>query len=248
MMPQMMPPQYPMQSDQPSNNYQIEELKLKLIERQKIEDEKNDQIQRLKDDMETLHNSQKSTLELESKNYSSKEHLNSIQITNLERTNKDLNIKIDDLQKKINFINLMDKTDLGCEVKINAMKVDLDKKVNEINNSVKTTTDNYIQLLFNTLLKSQLISQNEIDNIKLKIIKKEVDARTIISYLEDKVNLSKTIFTPVSDNIFNHSKNSYDDIFNKKWTVPLPRPPVCISEDPIKIKQNDNFSSSFSNY
>ena len=190
-----------------------------------------------------------SILSLENKNCSSNQYLNSIQITNLEKINKDLNIKISNLENKIKVINDMNKNDLGCEVKINAIKIDLDNKINEITNNVKTTTDNYIQLLFNTLLKNQLISRNEIDNIKLKLIKTEVDTNTIISYLEDKIKLSKTIFTPISNTFLNKSDTKYDfdDIFNKKWNVPLPRPPVCISDDPIKVKQNDNFTNNFSN-
>ena len=186
---------------------------------------------------------------IENNNYSSKEKINSSQILNLENINKELSEKVNDLQNKIDIINKMDPEDSGCDVKIKAIKSDLTNKINAITNSVKSTTDNYIQLLFNTLLKNQIISQNEIENIKLRLIKKEIDSRTIISYLEDKVNLSKTIFTPISDSVFNqtNSKNNYDDIFNKKWNVPLPRPPVCISDDPIKVKQNDYFFNNFSN-
>ena len=251
-MPQMMQPypimqQYPMVQQFPvMQQYPIVQQYSQSESRQLSE---NYQIQKLKNDLETLHNSQKSILSLENKNCSSNQYLNSIQITNLEKINKDLNIKISNLENKIKVINDMNKNDLGCEVKINAIKIDLDNKINEITNNVKTTTDNYIQLLFNTLLKNQLISRNEIDNIKLKLIKTEVDTNTIISYLEDKIKLSKTIFTPISNTFLNKSDTKYDfdDIFNKKWNVPLPRPPVCISDDPIKVKQNDNFTNNFSN-
>ena len=177
-----------------------------------------------------------------------KEKLNSLQIVNLENINKELSGKVNDLQKKINFINKTNHKDIECDVKIKAIKIDLDNKINKITDSVKLTTNNYMQLLFNTLLKNQIITQNEIENIKLRLIKKDVDTRTIISYLENKINLSKNIFTPISDSTFNqtNSKNNYDDIFNKKWNVPLPRPPVCISDDPVRVKQNDSFTNSFS--
>ena len=61
------------------------------------------------------------------------------------------------------------------------------------------------------------------------------------------MKLAKTISTNANDGVFN-SINSLDNIFNKKWNVPMPRPPVCLSDDPIKIKQNDNFTSLYSAY
>jgi hypothetical protein len=185
----------------------------------------------------------------ENNNYLLKEKINSLQIMNLENINKELKEKVNDLQNKIDIINKMDRVDTGCDVKIKKIKNDLTNKINDITNSIKSTTDNYIQLLFNTLLKNQIITQNEIKNIKLRLTKKEIDSQTIISYLEDKIKLSKTIFSPISDSVFNqtNSNNNYGDIFNKKWNVPLPRPPVCISDDPIKVKQNDNFFNNFSN-
>ena len=38
---------------------------------------------------------------------------------------------------------------------------------------------------------------------------------------------------------------NFDEIYLNKWNVPLPRPPVCIPEVPVIIKQNDTNLSNF---
>jgi hypothetical protein len=123
-----------------------------------------------------------------------------------------------------------------------------DEKINKLENQIQTINNNYVNTLFDILLNNQTITQTEINNIKLQLQKGNTDYGTIVSYLENKINISKHLFTPSNtDNTFKNN-NNLDNILNNKWFVPLPRPPICISDNPIVVKQNDNYSNTYSNF
>ena len=168
-----------------------------------------------------------------------------IECSNLTNENNDLKQKLIEMQKKIDFINSLQNnknSDINCDFKIKKVK-------DELNTMLKNSTTNYIQLLFNTLLKNQVLSQNEVDNIKYKLEKGDVEPKTIISYLEDKINLSKNIYSSPNDSVFNVKPNNLNMnvLFNNKVQI-LPRPPVCLTDTPISVKQSDNYSNNYASF
>ena len=84
-------------------------------------------------------------------------------------------------------------------------------------------------------MKNQVITQNEVDNIKRNLNSNLIDINTVINYLENKKSLAKNL-------TINYN---FDEIYLNKWNAPLPRPPICISDDPVKIRQIDQYSTSF---
>ena len=109
-----------------------------------------------------------------------------------------------------------------------------------MNDKNKKTKKNYINDLFDLLLSNQIISENEIINIKNKMNLNEIDQDSIISYLENKKTLTKHLQ-------FNNYRNTtnYNNLLSGKWQVPLPRPPVCNNTEINKVYQYD---PGFNNY
>lgn len=147
--------------------------------------------------------------------------------------NEDLNNKLADLENEISNIKL--KSDIECETKINNIKSNLNNQIIDIKNKSKESTDNYVKLLTDILLKNQVITQNEVNNMNRNLNSGLIDINTIINYLENKKKLAKNL-------TINYN---FDSIYLEKWNAPLPRPPICISDDPIKVKQIDNYSTKF---
>jgi hypothetical protein len=145
-----------------------------------------------------------------------------------------LNDKLASLEEEISNIKL--KSDIDCETKINDIKSNLNNQIIDIKNKSKDSIDNYIKLLTDILLKNQVITQIEVDNINRNLNSNLIDINTVINYLENKKKLAKNL-------TINYN---FDNIYLNKWNVPLPRPPICISDDPVKIKQIDQYSSNFS--
>ena len=150
--------------------------------------------------------------------------------------NKDLNNKLTTLENEI--ANIKSKSDIDCETKITTIKSELNNQINNIKNKSKESVDNYIKLLTDILLKSQVITQNEVDNMNRNLKTGLIDLNTIINYLENKKKLAKNL-------TINYD---FDNIYLHKWNAPLPRPPICISDDPIKIKQSEEYSTNFAPY
>ena len=151
--------------------------------------------------------------------------------------NIDLNNKIKDLENKLKNVS---NSDFGCELKIEKTKKELNDQIKNIKEETNKTNNSYLNLLFDYLFKNQVITQNEIDNIKKKLANNDIDLLTIISYLENKKATAKIIV--------NNGQLNFNDVLTNKWQVPLPRPPVCISDVPIKLTNNDNNSNNFASF
>jgi hypothetical protein len=144
----------------------------------------------------------------------------------IDNVNKNVEKQLIDLKKEIETIKA--RSDLDCNEKINNIKNELNEDIRKITNNSNNTIKRYKELLFNYLLKNQIITQIEVDNINKKLLNGDVDINTILSYLERKKELSKNII-------------DYGQIYNTNWNTPLPRPPVCI-KDNINIDNYDNYS------
>jgi len=58
--------------------------------------------------------------------------------------------------------------DVDCDKKINIVKTELSNKIDTINNNNKNTKNNYINNLFDLLYTNEIITHNEVINIKKK--------------------------------------------------------------------------------
>jgi hypothetical protein len=149
------------------------------------------------------------------------------------------------IKQKLDNIEQTNNIDIDCTQKIENVKIELLDKINKINDQNKNTKENYINNLFDILISNEILTKNEMNNIKEKLNNKYIDHDTVITYLENKKKNSKQIY--FSKNINNQFSNtSYNNLLNGKWQVPMPRPPVCISNENNKIKQYDNYSPYFS--
>ena len=146
---------------------------------------------------------------------------------------EDLNNKLASLENEI--ADIKSKSDIECESKINNVKSELNNQISNIKNKSKESIDNYIKLLTDILLKNQVITQNEVTNMNKNLSSGMIDFNTVINYLENKKKLAKNL-------TINYN---FDNIYLHKWNTPLPRPPICISENPIKIKQSEEYSTNY---
>lgn len=154
----------------------------------------------------------------------------------------ELKNKISEIKDKLDTIpnvNSPQIIDVDCDKKISIVKNELLEKIDGINDKNKNTKLNYINHLFDLLKNNEIISSNEIINIRTKLSNKEIDEDTIISYLENKKRLSKQFYFDKATNY------KYENLFDGKWQVPAQRPPVCISNDLNSIGQYDKFESPF---
>jgi hypothetical protein len=162
------------------------------------------------------------------------EDINNQEVTkNYYMNTEDLNNKLATLENEI--ANIKSKSDIDCEAKINNVKSELNNQITEIKNKSKDSIDNYIKLLTDVLLKNQVITQNEVNNMNRNLSSGLIDLNTVINYLENKKKLAKNL-------TINYN---FDNIYLNKWNAPLPRPPICISDDPIRVKQIDQYSTNF---
>ena len=132
--------------------------------------------------------------------------------------------------------------DADCDKKINIVKTELSNKIETISNNNKNTKNNYINNLFDLLYSNEIITNNEIINIKTKYNNNQIDQDSIIQYLENKKKLNKQIFLKKNQ----QNISNYDNLLNGKWQVPMPRPPVCINNNSDKINNYDISNSSYS--
>ncbi len=161
----------------------------------------------------------------------------SVEYTELKNNLEEIKKKIDNIPASSN------KTiyDVDCDKKINVVKNELLDKINKINDKNKNTKINYINDLFDLLISNEVLTNNEINNIRKKIESNEIDHDTIILYLENKKKLTKQLkFNPY------RNINNYGDFLEGKWQVPMPKPPVCINNAEMnKVYQYD---AGFNNY
>ena len=119
--------------------------------------------------------------------------------------------------------------------------IECNKRIDVIKKDLSMSIAKYIDLLCDELFNHEIISINEIKNIKYKIKNNEVDNNTIINYLENKKKLSRNITISKQD-------KSFDNLISGKWQVPMPRPPVCLPSDNTKINHYDLNISNFSSF
>jgi hypothetical protein len=169
--------------------------------------------------------------ENQSQEFQSQESSNQ-SVPNFESINIDLNKKIINLQYQLNL--LKSNSTFDCNNKIDKASKNLSYQINDLKTQGTRVNNNYLHLLFDLLLNNQLITLNEIENINKKLKNGDIDIYTIVSLLERKKELAKISFP------------NFNDIYLKKWTTPLPRPPICLSDNPIKLKQNDIYANNYS--
>ncbi len=119
--------------------------------------------------------------------------------------------------------------------------IECNKRIDIIKKDLSYSIAKYIDLLCEELLNNEIISLNEIQNIKYKIKNNQVDINTIINYLENKKMLNRQI--SISGN-----NKSFDNILSGKWQVPMPRPPVCLPSEITKVNQYDTNTTNFSSF
>ena len=107
-------------------------------------------------------------------------------------------------------------------------EIECNKQLKIIKKDLSNSILKYIDLLCDELLQHEIISVNEIQNIKYKIKNNQIDNNTIINYLENKKTLHKQISISGGDK-FTQVPPNFDNILSGKWQVPMPRPPVCIN-------------------
>jgi hypothetical protein len=148
---------------------------------------------------------------------------------------------------------------LGCTTEIDKirklMQGQIDDLKNKLSNNVTVNTgEKYFNYLLNELVSNNTLTDSEVQNIKNKINLKLLTFDEVITSLESlkgsKVNvqpnndlkyneLPSGYFQPIGDKISN-DWNNQDAILNTdRWSVPMPRPPVCINNSPCKICPND---------
>ena len=153
----------------------------------------------------------------------------------------ELKNNLDEIKRKLDNLPQNTPVDIDCDKKINIVKVELLDKINKINDKNKDTKNNYIDDLFELLLANEVLTRNEINNIKKRLNTNEIDQDTIITYLENKKKLTKQLQ-------FNQYRNTnnYNDVLTGKWQVPMPRPPVCINN--TEINAVNQYDPVFNNY
>jgi len=162
----------------------------------------------------------------------------------------DLKNQINELKNQLQFFtsnnnkNISNEfPDLNCAEKIDIVKKELLTKIDTISDKY---INNYVDLLCDDLIKQEILSLNEVQNIKYKIKNNLVDVETIVSYLENKKQLSKQLM--LSENSkYSDLNYNYKSLLDGKWQIPMPRPPVCIS-DGAQLTQYDKYDSTFSKF
>ena len=155
-------------------------------------------------------------------------------------------------------IPIMPAMATGCSLEIDKIKQDMQNQINAlknelIHNNINTNTNvgqKYFDSLMIELKNNNIITDSDIQNIKNKISLKLLTLEEVIVSLEElkktkmevqpltdlKYNeLPSGFFTPIGDKIANDWDNDYNILDTTKWTVPMPRPPVCINNSPCKV-------------
>ena len=144
---------------------------------------------------------------------------------------------------------------LGCSTEINKIKVSMQTQIDNLKNQLTNNTgEKYFNYLLNELSSNNILNNTEVNNIKNKINLKLLTLEEVITSLEslksntqdsrsindNKYNeLPLEYYRPLGGEISN-DWNTQDHILNTdKWSVPMPRPPVCINSAPCKVCPSD---------
>ena len=125
-------------------------------------------------------------------------------------------------------------------------------------NKKQTNDIKYMEVLLTYLLSNNIINEDDINNIKIKLKLNLVSIQDIIISLEKLKEYGATMnnkkqtndfkynelpldfFKPIGDNIANDWSNDYTILNTDKWKVPMQRPPICINTNPCKVCPNDS--------
>jgi hypothetical protein len=104
----------------------------------------------------------------------------------------------------------------------------------------------YMNLLISELKDKQVINDNEINNINLKLSSKLLSLEEIINSLEQLKNMNKDsvnnnynelpneFMNPIGSGVSSWN-NQYTILNTDKWTVPQMKPPVCVTSTPCPV-------------
>jgi hypothetical protein len=132
-------------------------------------------------------------------------------------------------------------------------------KESPINNTPKISSGSavivkkYFNSLLAELLDSGIITDDDVNNINMKVESKLVDIDEVISTLEnlkltgkkkpkkplsnDSIynELDEDLSKPIGGNISNKWESQYSILNTNKWKVPMARPPVCVNTTPCQV-------------
>ena len=120
---------------------------------------------------------------------------------------------------------------------------------NNYNSSNDRIAERYMNTLISELESKKILDVGDIENIKLKMASKLLSMNDVIISLEmmkasgkpkqvtanklegdfEYNELPNDFFRPIGDKIANNWDNDYTLLNTNRWTVPMPRPPVCIN-------------------
>jgi hypothetical protein len=135
------------------------------------------------------------------------------------------------------------------------MQMQIDMLKNQlVNNTNNSTGQRYFDVLLNDLNKSTILSEIDVQNIRNKVKLNLLTIDEAIASLEilknsnvvteapndSKYNeLPSGFYTPIGDRIANQWDTDNSILNTDKWTVPMPRPPVCINNSPCTVCPSD---------
>lgn len=154
---------------------------------------------------------------------------------------------------------------IGCSLEIDKIKNEMQTQINELKTELSNNNNNkigvkYFESLLNELIVINLLEDSDIQNIKnkvklnlltldeaitsletLKKTKKDTDVsqNTDLKYNE----LPSSFLTPIGDKIANDWNNDYAILDTNKWSVPMPKIPICINNSPSNISPS-NYSNA----
>jgi hypothetical protein len=117
-------------------------------------------------------------------------------------------------------------------------------------NSNSINISNYFDLLLTDLTSKNILNESEVQNIqnkiKLNLLTKDEVIKSLETLKKTKITvqpitdlryneLPSGYFTPIGNKIANDWDNDYSILDTNKWSVPMPRPPVCINNIPCKV-------------
>lgn len=153
---------------------------------------------------------------------------------------------------------------IGCSLEIDKIKNEMQTQINELKSELSNNNNNkievkYFESLLDELISVGLLDDSDILNIKNKVKLNLLTLEEAITSLETlkstqknnestqhtdlKYNeLPSSFSIPIGDKIANDWNNDYAILDTNKWTVPMPRIPICINNSPSNISPS-NYSN-----
>ena len=148
---------------------------------------------------------------------------------------------------------------LACSTEIDKIRKLMQTQIDElkdqlITNVTTNTGEKYFIYLLNDLVSNNILSDIEVQNIKNKVNLKLLTIDEVLTSLENlkstKISVQPTndskynelpsgYFQPIGDKISNDWDNQEAILNTDRWSVPMPRPPVCINNTPCKVCPTD---------